>query len=44
MNDLKDDLERQKFIKENPDTMRQFEKVVTGIFGKKEDINEENRV
>lgn len=39
MNDLKDELERQKFIKENPDTMRKLEKVVEAIFGKKEDIN-----
>ena len=39
MNDLKDELERQKFIKENPDTMNKFEKVVEAIFGKEEDIN-----
>ena len=41
MNDIKDELERLKFKKENPDTMRQFEKVIEGIFGKKEDINNE---
>ena len=40
MSKWKDELERRKFIKENPDTMELFDKVVEKAFGKKEDTDD----
>ena len=36
MTKWKEELERRKFIKENPDTMELFDNVVDQIFGEKE--------
>ncbi len=41
----KDELERKKFIKENPKTMEKFHDVVDKIFGKEhvKDLNEKKK-
>jgi len=41
MTKWKEELERKKFIKDNPDTMELFDNVVDQIFGEKEPSDEE---
>ncbi|MHA1301963.1 MAG: hypothetical protein ACTSO9_21315 [Candidatus Helarchaeota archaeon] len=43
MSNWKDELERKKFIKENPDTMEKFNKIIDLIFGKDDDENINNK-
>ena len=42
MSHWKDELERKKFIEENPDTMEIFGKTLDSIFGKNDDNNNNN--
>lgn len=37
MSKRKDELERKKFIEENPDTMEIFDSVIDSVFGKKDE-------
>ena len=44
MSNRKDELERKKFIEENPDTLEIFDEVIDLVFGKSDDDKDKNKI
>jgi len=44
MSNWKDELERKKFIEENPNTMEIFDEVIDRVFGKNDEDKDKNKI